>query len=315
MAKKKGGIEYEDGGIKIQRPLSLAEHSTITQLATGYEPISLSVQSVLSPAVFEWSDFCAPIVISAKESYENSGEKAVVKILEARMRSVMQMLRKELNKQILIGNSAILTSINTLNGSASATGFFEADDVGTQGNSVGGVSKATFAATTGWQNNAADLGANFGTTGIVAMQRESIRCGNVAPMGGIDLVLLSEQVMANYRRSLFQQERYINESMLDAGRMQLAFGGAVVESDLEFNGIQVASAGLDGLAPGNYDLAGYMLNFDAIKMIMHKDADFAVSPFEHISGTTARAAQLYVKCQLIADHLGSNSILVRGTTF
>jgi hypothetical protein len=314
MCKKKGGVEYEDGGIKIQRPLSLAEHSTITQLATGYEPVSLAVQDVLRPAVYEWCDFTAPIVITQKEELENSGEKAIVKILEARMRSVMQMLRKELNKQILIGNSAILTSMNTLNGNV-ATGFFEADDVGTQANVVGGVSKATYAATTGWQNNAADLGANFGTTGIVAMQRESIRCSNVAPMGAIDLVLLSEQVMANYRRSLFQQERYINETTLDAGRMQLAFGGSVVESDLEFTGVQVASAGLDGLAPGNYDLAGYMLNFDAIKMIFHKDADFAVSPFEHISGTTARAAQLYVKGQLIADHLGSNSVLIRGTAY
>jgi hypothetical protein len=182
MCKKKGGVEYEDGGIKIQRPLSLAEHSTITQLATGYEAVSLAVQDVLRPAVYEWCDFTAPIVITQKEELENSGEKAIVKILEARMRSVMQMLRKELNKQILIGNSAILTSMNTLNGNV-ATGFFEADDVGTQGNVVGGVSKATYAATTGWQNNAADLGANFGTTGIVAMQRESIRCSKRCSYG------------------------------------------------------------------------------------------------------------------------------------
>jgi hypothetical protein len=48
---------------------------------------------------------------------------------------------------------------------------------------------------------------------------------------------------------------------------------------------------------------------------MHKDADFAVSPFEHISGTTARAAQLYVKMQLIADHLGSCGVLFDAETF
>ena len=35
FAKKLGGIEYEDGGIKIQRPLAVSNHSTITQLATG----------------------------------------------------------------------------------------------------------------------------------------------------------------------------------------------------------------------------------------------------------------------------------------
>ena len=66
-----------------------------------------------------------------------------------------------------------------------------------------------------------------------------------------------------------------------------------------------------GAAP----LSGYFLNFDGVKICMHKDADFAVSPFEHISGTTARAAQLYVKMQLIADHLGSCGILFDGDTF
>jgi hypothetical protein len=60
---------------------------------------------------------------------ENSGEYAIVKILEARMKSVMGMLRRELNKQVLAGTSTVLTSLNTLNGDSagvgSATGFFE----------------------------------------------------------------------------------------------------------------------------------------------------------------------------------------------
>ena len=127
-------------------------------------------------------------------------------------------------------------------------------------------------------------------------------------MGEIQCVLLSEAAMANYRRALFQQERYINEKTLDGGRMQLAFGGAVVEQDLELGFTYNAST---GAAP----LSGYFLNFDGVKLCMHKDADFAVSPFEHISGTTARAAQLYVKMQLIADHLGSCGVLFDGDTY
>jgi hypothetical protein len=59
----------------------------------------------------------------------------------------------------------------------------------------------------------------------------------------------------------------------------------------------------------------FFLNYDAIKLILHKDADFAVSPFEHVSGTTARAATLYWKGQLIADHLGSLGVLERGDTY
>ena len=154
----------------------------------------------------------------------------------------------------------------------------------------------------------ADIGGAFGTNGILGMQQMAIQANTVTHMGEIQCVLLSEAAMANYRRALFQQERYINEKTLDGGRMQLAFGGAVVEQDLELGFTYNAST---GAAP----LSGYFLNFDGVKLCMHKDADFAVSPFEHISGTTARAAQLYVKMQLIADHLGSCGVLFDADTF
>ena len=311
-AKRYNGIEFEDGGIKIQRPLSIAEHSQITNLPTGYEAVNLAVKDVLQPAIYNWSDFTAPIVITKKEELENQGEKAIVKIVEARMRSVMGMLRRELNKQILVGNSTILTSVNTLNG-AVLDGFLEAENKGAAGNqtnSVGGISKQTYNTTNGWQNQVFDVQNAFGTNGIRGMQQLAIEANSVTHMGEIDCVLMSEKCMANYRRALFAQERYINEKTLDGGRMQLAFGGAVVEQDLEM-GFNVTSADFGKTAA----LSAYFLNFDGIKLCMHKDADFAVSPFEHISGTTARAAQLYVKMQLIADHLGSCGVLFDAESF
>ena len=248
----------------------------------------MQLKTYCNPAIYEWADFTAPIVITKKEELENKGEKAIVKIVEARMRSVMGMLRRELNKQILRGNSTILTTVNTLNGDANANGFLEAETKTTQNNVVGGVSKATYNVN-GWTNQVFDVGGAFGTDGIRGMQQIAIQANTVTHMGEVNCVLLSEAAMANYRRALFQQERFINEKTLDGGRMQLAFGGAVVEQDLEL-GFSYNSAAF-GAAP----LSGYFLNFDGVKICMHKDADFAVSPFEHISGTTARAAQLYVK--------------------
>lgn len=310
-AKRYNGIEYEDGGIKIQRPLSIAEHSQITNLPTGYEAVNLAVKDVLQPAIYNWADFTAPIVITKKEELENQGEKAIVKIVEARMRSVMGMLRRELNKQILRGNSTILTSVNTLNGNVTG-GFLEAENkgaAGNQDNSVGGISKQTYNTTNGWQNQVFDVAGAFGTNGIRGMQQLAIEANSVTHMGEINCVLMSEACMANYRRALFAQERYINEKTLDGGRMQLAFGGAVVEQDLEL-GFDYTSTDF-----GAGKLSAYFLNFDGVKLCMHKDADFAVSPFEHISGTTARAAQLYVKMQLIADHLGSCGILFDADTY
>lgn len=308
-ARKKGGVETESGGIKLQRPLSLAEHSSITQLATGYEPVSLAVNDVLRPAIYDWCDFVSPILVTKKEELENSGEYAIVKIVEARMKSVMGMLRRELNKQILVGSSSVLTSMNTLNGSISSTGFLEPELAsGTnQNNVVGGISKTTFPVP-GWKNQAQTAFGAFATTnnGLDAMNKIYIGANSVAPMGDISHIIGSEAFMSQYKKALFTNERFISEKTLDGGRMSLAFAGATVEADPALTGITVSGTDFGANKP----LSAYFLNYEGIKLVFHKDADFAVSPFEYVSGTTARSAQLYVKCQLIADFLGGQGMLV-----
>lgn len=305
-AKKNGGIEFEDGGIKIQRPLAVAEHSTITSLPTGYEPLSLAVNDVLQPAIYDWADFAAPIVITRKEELENQSEKAVVKIVEARMRSVMGMLRRELNLQLLAGTSATLTTLNSLNGFTLTGGFLEEGVPTTAGqtNTVGNLQKSVLDVQ-GWYNRIFNAGGAFGTNGIRGMQQIWTECNSRAPMGEIDVVICSEPGFANYKRALFVNERYIDEKTLDGGRMSIMFAGAPCEADLA---MPVNSGGA-----AVYTM--YFLNFDGIKLVQHPDADFAVSDFEHISGTTARAATLYWKGQLIADHLGSQAVLFNGDVY
>ena len=298
--RKAGGVETEAGGIKLQRPLSIQEHSTITQLATGYEPVSLAVNDVLRPAVYDWSDFVAPIVITKKEEMENSGEYAIVKILEARMKSVMGMLRRELNKQILVGNSTVLTNVQTLNGDSagvgSANGFLEHLVPASQTNVVGGISKATFQVP-GWLNQFQNAA---GTLAMTQLYDLYIAANSVAPMGDISHLIMSSSGLSQYRNLLFANERFIDTKKLDGGRMGLAFNGALAEQDPEM--------GFASSVAGNVD--AYMLNYEGIKLVFHSEGDFAVSPFEHISGTTARAAQLYVKCQLVADFLGGQGVLI-----
>jgi hypothetical protein len=301
--RKNGGVETESGGIKIQRPLALAEHSTITQLATGYEPVSLAVNDILRPAVYDWCDFTAPIVVTKKEELENSGDKAIVKIVEARMRSVMGMLRREMNKQMLQGNSTVLTALNTLNGdTAGGTGFIEPEAPAAQTNVVGGISKVTFPVS-GWQNQFFDVAGNFGTNGLRGLTELGVSAQSVAPMGDIKHVIMSQKCFSLYRESLRAQERYVDEKTLDGGRLALAWAGALAEAD-PIMGFAANSSSAGG---GFY--SAYLLNYDGIKLVFHSDADFAVSPFEYISGTTARAAQLYVKAQLIADFLGGQGLL------
>jgi hypothetical protein len=299
LVKSAGGIEYEDGGIKLQRPLSVVDHSTITQLATGYEPVSLAVSDVLKPAIYEWQDFVAPVVITKKEELENQGEKAIVKIVEARMKNVMGMFRRELNKQILAGSSSVMSNMSSLNGFTLTTGFFEegAATPAGQTNTVGGLSKATLNVP-GWFNSVKALTGTVAglNADMTALYQE---CNQFSPFGDVSAIIVNPNVFSSYKASLFDKERYMSSDKLDGGRLQLAFAGAVVEQDNEMP----ANGG------GANTYGGYFLNFEGIKMVFHSDGDFAVSPFEFISGTTARSAQVYLKAQLIADHLRGSGVL------
>ena len=144
--RAQGGVEEYDGGQKVNVPMILAEHSTITQLSTGYEPVSLSAADALRQAEFNWCDYVAPIIITKKEELSNKGERAIISIADARMKSVMGLIKRETEKQILRGDSSILSELLTLNGRNTAnTGFLEDAVFGTQTNSVGGLSKGAFA--------------------------------------------------------------------------------------------------------------------------------------------------------------------------
>jgi len=297
LCKQYGGMEYEDGGIKIQRPLSVVDHSTITELPTGYEPVSLAVSDVLRPAIYEWSDFVAPIVITKKEELENQSEKAIVKIVEARMKNVMSMLRREINRQILAGSSTVLTTLGTLNGEASTTGFLEAGAPApaTQTNTVGGLAKNTLNVP-GWFNAFRQGAAGTIVDDLTQIYQD---CNQFSPFGDVQAIIANPATFAAYKAALFTNERFIDSERLDGGRLRLAFAGAVVEQDNEMP----ANAG------AATRFSAVLLNFEGIKMVMHPDGDYAVGPFEHISGTTARAAQLYWKGQLIADHLRGCGIM------
>lgn len=303
-AKRLGGIDYESGGTKIQRPLMLSEHSTTTEYLSGPEPLSLAYTDVMRPAIYDWDDFGRAVVITRKDELENSGDKAIVKVLEVRFKSVMNGLKKELNTQILAGGSTVLTAMNTLNGVTNTGGFLEENAFGTgaQTNVVGGLSKATYA-TSYWNNQSATASSAYGTNGLVVQDTLSAAIG--AYGGETQVVIMSVAGFANYKRVLQANERYVDPKMLDGGRMSLAWNGAVVERD----------AAMPVNTLGTNDITAYFLDFAWLKLIIHEEADFAVSEMVSIPGTAAKSAQVYFKGQLVADHLASQGILIDGDTY
>ena len=304
--KGKGGVETIDGGQKIERPLMLTEHSTITQLSSGYEPINLAVSDVLRGATFNWCDFIAPIVITKKEELSNRGPRAIVSIAEARVKSVMGMLQREWELQAIKGTSTVLTEMETLCGSNDGNGFLEAN-TGGQVNSVGGLSKGTFSDLENQYVNCISGGTTFSASGIQQLTELYINCQINSPIGVPNLLLASPTLYKNYKKLLFANERYIGEDTLDGGKLALAFHSAkmFVDPNLPTG---------NSLGGTTQTISLYALNTEFIKVVFDSDANFSVGDFENISGYASRSANIMVRTQLIFDHLKSQGVLGAGET-
>ena len=297
--KSAGGVEIINGGQRITRAGIFGDHSSITQLSTGYESVNSSVADVLRSPEYDWCDFVAPVVITRKEELSNKGENAIISIADARMKSVMGMLKREWEQQAIAGTSTVLTEMGTLDGTASTTGWLEDQVFGSGTNVVGGLNKATFS-TANWQNQRQDLGgtANWAANGLTAMTDIMIQTQIYAPEGSVDLILASPGSYSQYKGLLQTQERYTpKETVLDGGRLALAFNGALMYVE-------------NNLSGGAGDPSMYFLNSKSMKVVFDSEANFTMTDFETKSGYAARQANIFVRTQLVADHLASLGVLI-----
>ena len=92
--EQSGNLIRVSGGARVEQPVIFGDHSQLTELTNGFEPVSMAVTDPFQVAKFEYSTFTQPIILSAVEELATKGETAVVNILEAKMNNVMLALRK-----------------------------------------------------------------------------------------------------------------------------------------------------------------------------------------------------------------------------
>lgn len=146
LNRTKHGKQVESWGIFIQEPFAVAEHAGLTAFPTGAESLNIAVADVTQPAKYYPADMGAPIVIFRKEEEENKGnDKAIIKILSVRTKSVLGVARRAISRQILAGDdvTGLAASLLSLYGHQTGvtTGFLEGAATGSQTNTVGGLSK------------------------------------------------------------------------------------------------------------------------------------------------------------------------------
>lgn len=144
------------GGIKILEPLMYAK-STAVGSYSGWDTFDISPQEGLTHAEFDWKFYYLTVAISQEEEDRNSGEAAVIDLLEAKIKQAKMSLADKVNTDLFLDGTG--------NSSKEITGLALAvDSAGTYGN----IARAS---NTWWGANETNVGGALAVAGASGLRR------------------------------------------------------------------------------------------------------------------------------------------------
>jgi len=251
----KGRIRMLNGGTKIVEPLIYGQNSTVASYS-GYDTISLTAQSGITAAEYDWKQYAASIAISGIEEAKNNGEQEIINLLEAKIMQAEESMREGFNQMFFAdgtGNSG--KDWNGLGNIVEASG------------TVGGINRAT-AGNEYWQSYEENTSGAL-TLAQMSTAYNSVSVGNDHP----DMVLTTQTLFEKYEALLQPQLRYTDTRTADAGFQNLLFKAAPVVYD------EHCTAGVV-----------YFLNSKYLTLVGHSGKWFAQTEFVRPENLDARYA-------------------------
>mgnify|MGYP000851786994 CR=1 FL=1 len=241
------------GGTSIVEPLLYASNSTFASYS-GYDTVALTPQEGITAAEYPWRQIAVSIAISGIEEAKNSGEQAVLDLLEAKVEQAEETAKSGLNSMLFLdgtGNSG--KDFMGLAGIVGATG------------TVGGIDSATET----WWRSYVEATAGALTEAQMRTAYNSVSSGNDKP----DMILTTQTLFEKYESLLTPQVRYSDVKMANLGFENLMFKGAPVSYD------PVCQAGVM-----------YFLNSKYLRLVGHTQKWFEQTPFVRPENMDARYA-------------------------
>lgn len=250
--QEKGKIKPLSGGRQIYQELEYAENGTFGWYS-GYDPLNIAPQDVFTTAQFDWKQASAAVNISGLEQLMNSGDSALIDLLEARVENAEKSMRN--------GISQAVYGDGTVAGGKSIGGLqLLVPDVPNAG-TVGNINRATWAF---WRSvkfgGVADGGGAVSNANIQSyMNRLYLQL--VRGTDKTDLIMADNTYFRMYWESLAANQRFTNEKLTGTGFDNLKF----MSADCVFDG------GIGGGCPAAHM---YFLNTDYLYLRPHKDRQY-----------------------------------------
>ena len=252
---EKGRIRMLNGGTKIVEPLIYGENGTVASYS-GYDTISLTAQTGITAAEYDWKQYAASIAISGIEEAKNNGEQQIINLLEAKIMQAEESMREGFNAMFYgdgTGNSS--KDWNGLGNIVEASG------------TVGGINRAT-AGNEYWRSYEENTAGAL-TLAYMNTAYNSVSVGNDHP----DMVLTTQTLYEKYEALLVPNLRYTDTKTADAGFQNLLFKAAPVVFDVD------CTAGVM-----------YFLNSKYLTLVGHTGKWFAQTEFVRPENLDARYA-------------------------
>lgn len=252
--KKKGKVKTVSGGRTIVQEMEYAENGTFKRYS-GYEVLNIAPSDVFTGAEFNYAQAAVAISMSGLEMLQNSGENAIIDLLESRIAN---------GERTMTNNIALdCYSDGTADGGRQIGGLQLLVSTTPTTGTVGGIDRSTSIGSF-WRNKkfsgVTDGGAAVSSANILSyMNRLYLQLvrGADAP----DLIVADNNFYRLYLESLQSNQRFSSQDMAQAGFQTIKYMGADV----------VLDGGYGGGSPVN---TMFMLNTDYLYFRPHADRFF-----------------------------------------
>lgn len=252
--RKKGNVKTISGGRTIVQELEYAENGTYKRYS-GYEALNIAPSDVFSGAEYNYAQAAVAVSISGLEMIQNSGEEAIIDLLESRIKNAEKTLTNNIALDCYADGTADggrqIGGLQLLVSQTPTTGV------------VGGIDASTTVGSF-WRNIAFSGLTNGGAAVSAANVQSYMNRVYVQLVRGTDkpdLIVADNNFWRLYFESLQAIQRLKNNDLADAGFDNVQYMSADV----------VLDGGFGGGAPTN---SMYFLNTDYLYFRPHVDRNF-----------------------------------------
>lgn len=276
--KQADNMRKQSGGTSIVVPLMYGQNSTVGSYS-GYDTLDTTPQEGITAAEYTWRQYAASVAISGIEEAKNSGDEAVLNLLEAKVMQAEESVNEAWDVMFHADGSG--------NGGKDWNGLANLVD---DDNTVGGID-ASQSANSWWRSK------KDATVEVLAISRMTNMYNTCSVGADQPKAILTEQDLFEKYESLLQPNlRFTDNKTADAGFLNLTFKGAAVTYD-----------------PYTPDGTMYFLNPKYIKLVGHSDVWFKSTPFVSPNNQDARFSQLLCYGNLTISNRARQGVLTGKT--